>query len=285
MEQKNSKIDILNKKQRYYREVYYFLSSMQAGINIGLCRQKQEDSVLIMNHPLLDNIKLLAVADGMGGYENGAEASNIALLEIINWFDNCPLNIFRKEKKIFLELNQLVDYIDETIRKKCASGGTTLALSLVCNENTFFINIGDSRIYTYTKNNLVQISEDHSICWQKYSQGTIKEKDDIRFHKQNNLITSKLGGEKKNLSVNSLYLKNREYSDIYIFSDGITDVLSDEILKSLIQDNISIKPIFESVLETRSFNDYLDPNEYYREIPPGKDNCSAAALVKRKRLK
>ena len=284
MEQTNSRKDVLRKCQRYYREIYYSLMDMQAGINIGLDRHKQEDSVLIMNHPFLKDIRLLAVADGMGGCLYGADASNIALTEIIKWFDNYPINGFIREINIFVELNQLLDHIDALIRRRCDNGGTTLSLSLVCKHNTFFINVGDSRIYTFTNNNLVQISEDQSISWEKYKAGIIKEKDDIRFHRQNNLITSKLGGEKKNLSINCSSLMSSEYGDIYIFSDGITDVLPDYKISKIIEDNTSIKPIFESVLETSSFNDKLDSNDYYNEIYPGKDNCSIAALVKRKRL-
>ena len=43
--------------------------------HIGLIREKNEDAVLAINHPDDENIKLLLVADGMGGREHGEIAS------------------------------------------------------------------------------------------------------------------------------------------------------------------------------------------------------------------
>ena len=47
--------------------------------DIGLARNNNEDSVITIIHPENPNLKLLAVADGVGGRNSGEIASNFAI--------------------------------------------------------------------------------------------------------------------------------------------------------------------------------------------------------------
>jgi serine/threonine protein phosphatase PrpC len=50
--------------------------------NAGLVRDNNEDRVTTVVHPKNNKLKLLAVADGVGGYENGELASNFAIITL-----------------------------------------------------------------------------------------------------------------------------------------------------------------------------------------------------------
>ncbi|MDO5568627.1 MAG: protein phosphatase 2C domain-containing protein [bacterium] len=275
--------DIINNRQQNYKSINYYLKNMCASSHIGR-RKNQEDSILIMEHPSNKNFKLLAVADGMGGLDFGGKASNIAVYNIINWFVNAPFSYYYTEIEILQELKTLMNWIDINIRHTCNAGGTTLSLAIVSSVKTFFINIGDSRIYTEFNNHFVQITNDASIAWLKYMNGTIQKKDDIRFHKENNLIISRLGCTKKLLSIETISLNNNQYDNIFLFTDGITDSVSDNDLKRII-DNSSFfdKPrnIIEYSINNFSLNNKLSSEEYYNEKLGGDDNMSVAILTRR----
>ena len=59
---------------------------LQKESHIGLLRPSQEDAVMVLVHPQDDRIKLLAVADGMGGKHYGDIAANYVLEKFGYWY-------------------------------------------------------------------------------------------------------------------------------------------------------------------------------------------------------
>lgn len=276
--------DILNKSLQNEERKYYSLDNMDACLHIGNIRKNQEDACLITQKLYDDSICLLSVADGMGGLKNGSLASYIAVKELLLWFKYLDENIIYKENNIFDEIKIFVNYVDDLIRKNCGEGGSTLSFALILKENTYFLNVGDSRIYYLKNDNLIQISCDHSITYNYYLNGIIKNKEDIKFHKKNHLITSKIGGSKKNVLIDFNILKNNEYDKIFIFSDGVTDCLSDEQIKLVIKNshNNYSSNIIDTVLNTNSYKNFNN-DDYYDNILGGKDNTTSCCYFKKGR--
>lgn len=274
--------DILFNNQFKQKNISYNLDNINATMNIGKLRQKQEDSLLIINHPLFDQIQLLCVADGMGGYINGCQSSNYALLQLSKWF--ISKEVFNNN--LIEEIDQLLILVDEMIRRNFAPGGTTLSFVIILNDSTIFTNIGDSRIYLKDiSNNLFQLSSDHSITWELYKKHIIKDKDAIRFHKKNNLIVSRLGCNSKRLIIDHYILSNEKINNIFLFTDGITDCLSDTKIYDIINSNLTedlSKKIVESAINNNSNRFDLNENEYYNNIPGGKDNLAAIVYEKKR---
>lgn len=280
----NCELDILKNRQSLYKSISYFYNNMYGCSNIGLERNKQEDSILIISHHLNCDFKMVAVADGMGGLENGSLASNLTLYYLINWFNGLPVEYYYNVKNIISEFQNKIEYIDEIIREKCNGGGTTLSVAIKLNSITFTASVGDSRIYIFNKDDFKQINKDSNIAWDLYEKGKILEKDDIRFHKKNNLLLSSVGGKKKNLNIEINNLYNDEYSKLFIFSDGVTDCLPEIELYKVIyssSDNEVTSNLVTSSLYYTSYNYDLN-DDYYKCINGGKDNSSAVMLVKRK---
>ena len=57
---------------------------------------------------------------------------------------------------------------------------------------TFIFNVGDSRIYADYNNELIQMSEDHSVIAQLLKEGKITL-DEAKSHPQKNTLTNALG--------------------------------------------------------------------------------------------
>ena len=98
------------------------------------------------------------------------------------------------------------------------------------------------------------------------------------------MINSRLGGLKKKLKIENLVLYNSEYSNIILVTDGISDCLPDEKIKSLItkyETDIHLAEIVvDQALSFNSINDGLDLSEYYDIIEGGKDNATIALYSK-----
>ncbi len=279
--------DVIKAEQRKKDRVSYYLNDMDAASNIGLTRKTQEDSVLLLEHFKNNDFKLLTVADGMGGLVYGEKASNLAVLKILKWFLNLPPDYYYKENRIILELYDKLNEIDSTIRDLYKNAGTTLSLAIVCKNNTVVVSVGDSRVYVHQVSDLIQITKDHSKSFELYLEGVIKDKDDVRFHKKNHLLTSRLGGAVKKLIIDDIVLKNMDYETLILLTDGVTDCVSDEKIKSIIEsnnDNVSLSnKLVVNSLYYRLKKPNLDPKEYYDEVAGGKDNSTAACYVRVKK--
>ncbi len=284
MEYNNCKENLFNDCQKLYLRQNYFLDNLSICSDIGKLRKTQEDSFIIDYHPLDKNIKFIALADGMGGLVNGALASNITLKNMSNWFSKAPLNILENNLLLNKEIREYIYFIDDEIREKCSAGGTTLILAILKPDNAFCLNIGDSRLYIEKNNKLNQISIDHSIVFNLFLEGKIKKKEEMMFHKQNNLILSRIGGTKRMLKMDDFIIKDEDYNKMFLFSDGVTDCLTDQQLEGIVNstdDYLAIK-IVEKALNNILMQNYLD-EDYYNKVVGGKDNTTAVVYTKRRK--
>ena len=154
--------DIINGVQINKEQVEYNIGkTMSAASNVGR-RENQEDSVLILEHKENKNIKLLAVADGVGGVENSEQASQYLLKELLIFFESTKAKYYNELEYIKKALEQKILLANEEIIEK-QIGKTTLSMAIVTEQETFIINIGDSRIYTYENSDLIQQTRDDSL--------------------------------------------------------------------------------------------------------------------------
>lgn len=256
------------------------LANMQATTSIGKKRSNQEDAVLLKIHPNNPNFKILLVSDGMGGGIAGEEASSIVVAEIDKWFENLPEQYYENTEKLEEQLHIKIKQISRLINDKYKNeSGATIVCAIIGNDNTLIANVGDSRAYAVKGKEMRQITKDHSFVQNLYDRGFIAEKDDMRFHNKSNLVTQILGSE--NDEPQFITLKNNEYDKLLLFTDGVTDCLSDDEIKVITQrtnrEDIT-KEIVESAINNSSnIREELSNNpNYSKNIPGGKDNTTAA---------
>ena len=207
----------------------YFQSAARSAV--GLVRNGNEDSALV-------GAQLIAVADGMGGHAGGEFASSVAintLSEIAPTFVNTDID---SDSASDLFLNSL-HTIDGQIRAvtqdepQLAGMGTTLTALFINATEISLLHVGDSRAYRLRGNDLVQLSADHTVLQELLSKGIISEAD-AQVHPQRSMLTQALMGE-GNLEP-SLHIFEGKIKDRYLIcSDGLTGVLSDKEIRSLIK--------------------------------------------------
>ncbi len=261
---------------------------LQTETNIGLIRKTNEDAVIAINHPKQKDLLLLAVADGMGGKEKGEIASNYTIKTVEKWFkEKNPKTLDNKNKVIPL-LENLVYRINSDIIKKYGENhtGTTLSLTIVGKKQTIFINSGDSRGYMYKNKKLIQVTEDDSDVWFYYKYGACK-KDHLRYFFNNNIITSCIGLTEELCKVSS-YVIDNDYDMILLFTDGVTDIITDKKIKQIIKKSDN-RQILKNIINEAVNVDQnlhiplsLKRKKYSKYILPfkGRDNASGVIYIK-----
>ena len=206
--------------------------------DIGLCREHNEDAVASDL-----NIGLVILADGIGGYNAGEIASEMAISTIIAELkEQLPSIIpgrllkstgLQQESQALVnavaKANKAIHNVSQT-QPQCAGMGTTLVAALFTNNKLITGHIGDSRLYRMRENELIQITEDHSLLQEQLRFGLITP-EQAKYSSNKNLVTRALGID------NEVELELHEYNvlvdDIYLLcSDGLSDFVDDEEIES-----------------------------------------------------
>jgi protein phosphatase len=206
--------------------------------NVGQKRHHNEDAIASD-----DSMGLVVLADGMGGYKAGEVASEIAMLSIMAELHEAML--YFKPGKVDRLLNKqaearlIIDAVNsanEAIYKvsqtqpQCAGMGTTLVLGLFTNNKLLVGHIGDSRMYRFRNQTLIQITEDHSLLQEQIKSGFITVQQ-AKFSANKNLVTRALGVDMQvELELNEYDV---EVGDIYLLcSDGLSDLIEDDMIQA-----------------------------------------------------
>jgi serine/threonine protein phosphatase PrpC len=208
---------------------YFAISARSA---VGLVRSGNEDSALASS-------RIVAVADGMGGHAAGEVASKIAvttLSQLIPVIINPEIDA-ESADDIYLNSFQEIDHaiklaVDEN--PQLTGMGTTLTSLFLRDEKVALLHVGDSRVYRLRGNSLEQLSVDHTVIQELLSQGAISESD-IATHPQRSVLTQVLMGE-GNLELPLPVFDVKSRDRYLLCSDGLSTVLSEKEIKSLLKD-------------------------------------------------
>ena len=262
-----------------YESVMYTLSDK------GKIRRHNEDSVTAISHPKDNSVKLLAVADGMSGYGNGKEASSYTIEELEKWFNKLSYEEITNSFSLQFGLYKTIEKINKNLWDRQEEIGTTLTCAVVTHDKTIVINIGNSRCYIMKDTNLKQITDDDTKLYKSYKEGRLT-KDDLRVHPFRNIIEEGLGLSHKLWKAKPRVFDNDKYDKLLLFTNGVTDCLSDERIK-LIANTSKKEKILEKIIDEAVNVEQEEPKnitlpEDFRVYPtPGKDNATGAILIKR----
>ena len=132
------------------------------------------------------NSYLFCVADGVGGYSYGKEASELVINSVTKDFSNLKT----KEFDIFKLLNIFFENANIRLHHFKSSNsiekfGTTLSIMLLIEQCVYFANIGDTRIYSFKKSSIEQKSYDHTLA------------NELKIEKNTHILTKALIGDVK----------------------------------------------------------------------------------------
>ena len=202
----------------------------------GMVRDHNEDSVTVVKN-ISDEI-LLAVADGMGGHRGGEIASSIAINILARRFSQ-QASIGTKEeaidwiKRIVIEANTAIyKYTEE--HPDSVGMGTTLVLAIHTNDFLLFGNIGDSSGYVIKNKKIHKITTDHTLVNLLVKSGelTLEEAKD---HPRKNVLMKALGAT-SDVDMDVFDVTD-DIEGILLCSDGLTNMLSDEQITSVLNED------------------------------------------------
>ena len=199
-----------------------------ASSDVGQVRQANQDQAHIGD-------RIFAVADGMGGHTGGEVAAEVAVAELalVQQLDSLD--------DLVSAVHQANDRVVERSRDDPAlrGMGTTLtvlgALGTALDPRLGVANVGDSRLYLFRDDELVQLTEDHSLVEALVRDGRLT-RDEAAAHPQRNILTRALGIDDKVL-VDAWELMAVEGDRYVICSDGLFNEVAADRIVELLDDN------------------------------------------------
>ncbi|MBU7048555.1 MAG: Stp1/IreP family PP2C-type Ser/Thr phosphatase [Theionarchaea archaeon] len=220
-------------------------------------RDLNEDSLLTVEYDAVCKSEivqtvLLVVADGMGGHNAGEVASRLAiegicqklLKNIIENKANCMGDMLRRTIK---EVNKdIYTYVEENPRYR--GMGTTMTVAVIQGPHLSIGHVGDTRAYLICEQKLIQVTTDHSLVQEMVDNKEIT-KAEARYHPQRNIITRAVGiSSDVEVDIYTEYIYGNDY--ILITSDGLTDIVADEEIYTIVREYRNPQKICDILVET-----------------------------------
>ena len=124
--------------------------------------------------------------------------------------------------------------------------GTTLVGGIITRRKACLVNVGDSRAYYLSKDEIKQISRDHSYVEELVAMGAIS-REEAAHHPKKNIITRALGVD---ASVESDYFECplHKGDGILLCSDGLSNMVSDKEIHDHFRENALPKDVCSKLM-------------------------------------
>jgi len=217
----------------------------------GLARDNNEDAFSF------DESRGVAVlADGMGGYNAGEVASQMAA-SIINsemnrWLAEAGATASVQDIRRALEI--CVGNANAAVFRAANSNthyagmGTTLVAGVFRGADLVLGHIGDSRCYRLRQGELSQITKDHSLLQEQIDAGLLTP-EQAALSVNKNLVTRALGVDDAVLL--EIHEHTAESGDVYLMcSDGLSDMVKDSDIAAILQLPSSLEQRAKTLVDT-----------------------------------
>ena len=190
--------------------------------DIGMKRSTNQDSICV--YP---KRSFFAVADGMGGHNGGDIASQMSVKLLPEFIEN-NLN----SKTVPEILKQSLEHVNRSIynhgqaNEDLKGMGTTLTAIMFNGAELNIANIGDSRTYMISNNQLFQMTRDHSLVQEKLNIG-LYDRVGAAADPQKNVLIRTVGFEPE-VEVDVYHYKIQKNDIFMLCSDGLHGKVSDE---------------------------------------------------------
>ncbi len=197
--------------------------------DVGQSRAVNEDAFV-----LDQALGLVAVADGMGGFQRGDVASQLAcnvLVEAVSAAEGL-IDAYRREptdrsrgavkavlEAAFQKACEEVYTAGVAITGQGGRMGSTLDALLIVGSTAFIAHVGDGRIYLLRGSEVHQLTEDHSLVQQQLKEGLITA-EQARTARNKNVITRAMG-VLPSVQVDSLHFELDPGDKLLLCSDGL----------------------------------------------------------------
>jgi serine/threonine protein phosphatase PrpC len=209
--------------------------------DIGRQRANNEDSFLYWEPDSEEEFRqkgrLAVVADGMGGYEGGQEASRLAVETVQSVYSNAVGDALQQSLLDAFAVAHagILNYATE--HPELQGMGTTCTAVSIVGRQLCFAHVGDSRLYLIRGGTLSRITRDHSYVGRLVESGIVRE-EDAETHPQRHILTAALGsGRELTPDVPQQPLALEAGDTLVLCTDGLWGVVGDQDLGRIAQAN------------------------------------------------
>ncbi len=207
--------------------------------DVGRQRSNNEDSFLYWEPDSDDDFlrkgRLAVVADGMGGYEGGQEASRLAVETVRSVYDN----EFSGDPQA--TLTSAFEAAHQNIQRFAIEHpqfygmGTTCSALAIVGRELHFAHVGDSRLYLIRAQSMSRLTRDHSYVGRLVESGLVRS-EDAESHPQRHILTAALGsGREVTPHTPDQPVPLQEGDILLLCTDGLWGVVGDVDLARLAQ--------------------------------------------------
>ncbi len=224
-----------------------------ANTNIGKVRTKNQDQATVYANGK-DQV-LLTVCDGMGGHKSGEVASRVVSDYIVGCFRSHPGFSSVEEAMVWLEQTILDSH--KLVQKMASTSsehegmGTTVVSALLIDGKICIGHVGDSRAYLIQKNELKQLTKDHTLVNALLDKGAIK-KEEVHTHAKKNVLLQALGATP--VVTVSMNLYDEVDGILLLCSDGLYNMVDEQFIEEAVRLEMSVTKIVEVLINEANKN-------------------------------
>lgn len=222
--------------------------------DVGCVRKHNEDSFLAA-----PELGLYVVADGLGGHAAGEVASRIVVERVAQFVAettekdrtwpleyDTTLSFDGNRLKVALLLSDQAIADDIRRNPERETMGSTVVACLLSGAKATLAHVGDSRAYILNKEEIRQVTRDHSWVAEQVANGILTPSE-ARVHPFRNVITQALGnGGDLEIEVQELELGKSDR--LLLCSDGLSGMVGDAQIWDIVKQSPDLQTAVETLI-------------------------------------
>jgi serine/threonine protein phosphatase PrpC len=222
----------------------------------GKVRPNNEDAVAVVAES-----GIVALADGMGGYNAGEVASALATETVVDclghWNDQAThrRSLPQTVEAAMQAANRAV-YASSQAHPAHRGMATTLIVGVFRHKRLVVGHVGDSRAYRFRQGHLAQLTRDHSLLQEQIDAGRILP--ELAHLAQHRNVVTRAVGVADTVDID-LMEHTIEAGDTYLFcSDGLNSMLSDAEIAAILRRHAPLGQAAQALLNAANAAGGLD---------------------------
>ncbi len=210
----------------------------------GRIRDRNEDASLAWQFLLAQQeqsplpVGLFIIADGMGGHQQGEQASILALrLAADHIIREICLPMLRDDEGMAerAPINEVLEtsmsIAHQALTHRLPEAGTTMTIALVLGDGVYIAHVGDSRAYLGERGHLHLLTQDHSMAARLLEMGQVSPEEAVP---QRNILYKALG-QGEQIEPDILYHDLDQGQYLLLCCDGLWGKVADEDIAAIIE--------------------------------------------------